>query len=359
MEDFGDKTEAPTPRRRQEAREQGNIPRSQDLTAAALMVGIFMLLSAYGPGLVMAMKTLVAEMLGGGLMSNQGGDEMVHASVAAVILVARAMAPLLGGILLIAVVLNVAQVGLFFNPKKLQPNMAAINPIKGIKKLLGGGRGWVQFAMSVAKLATVCLVAYSAIDDRLAQIVTVQQLSFIQIFGLGAQIIYSIAMRIAVLLLGLAILDYIYQRFRVEKDLKMSRQEVKDEMRRMDGDPQIKKRRREMHLQMAAHRLKMDVPQADVIVTNPTEFAIALKYDAAAMHSPKVIAKGQGPLAARILDIAIANGVPILERKPLARALFKLVEAGQEIPEEFYSAIAEILAYVYELRGKTRQKRAV
>ncbi len=136
----------------------------------------------------------------------------------------------------------------------------------------------------------------------------------------------------------------------------MSKQEVKEEMKRMEGDPHIKGRRRQLPLARHRERLKNDVPKADGIVPNPTEFAVALKYDSESMHAPKVVAKGQGYFAARIREIAIANGIPILERKPLARALYKLCNVGQEIPEQFYSAVAEILAYVYELSGKLKRQ---
>jgi flagellar biosynthetic protein FlhB len=160
------------------------------------------------------------------------------------------------------------------------------------------------------------------------------------------------------LLFVLAILDYIYQRYRIEKSLKMSKQEVKDEMRRMEGDPKIKQRRRQIALQRVMQRIKKDVPTADVVVTNPTHFAVALQYDSKTMHAPKVVAKGQDLIAMRIREIAVASGVPILERKPLARALYKMCNVGQEIPEEFYSTVAEILAYVYELSGKMKEKKA-
>jgi flagellar biosynthetic protein FlhB len=173
---------------------------------------------------------------------------------------------------------------------------------------------------------------------------------------LGAGIVYSIIVRITVLLLILSIGDYFYQRYRIEKSLKMTKQEVKDEMKSMDGDPKIKQRRRQIALQIVTQRFKKDVPKADVVVTNPTEFAIAIKYDADTMHAPRVVAKGQGYLAMKIRQIAIEHGVPILERKPLARALYKLVDIGQEIPEQFYSAVAEILAYVYELSGKMKKQ---
>jgi len=185
-----------------------------------------------------------------------------------------------------------------------------------------------------------------------------QALDFKQIFNLGATMVYSIGMRIATVLLVLAILDYVYQRFRVETELKMNKQEVKEEMRRMEGDPKIKQRRRQIAMQQKVQRLKKDVPTADVVVTNPTHYAVALKYDPDGMISPKVVAKGQDFLALRIREIAAEAGVPILERPPLARSLYRLVEVGQEIPEDFYAAVAEILAYVYELTGNSKRGSA-
>ena len=259
-EDFGDKTEAPTPRKRQEAREQGKVARSRDLATAALIVGSMVLLQNYGPGVVAALRTLVDEMLGSEAMSDTAPGGALQACLRAVVGTGIALAPLLVGMALIVVI---------------------------------------------------------------------------------------------------AIVEYIYQRWKIEQELKMTKQEVKDEMRRMEGDPQIKQKRRSIAMHAARERMKKDVPTADVVVTNPTEFAVALKYDAGTMHAPRVVAKGQGLMAQRIREIAIAHGVPILERKPLARALFKLCEVGQEIPEEFFSAVAEILAYVYELTGKSRRAAAV
>ncbi len=358
-EDFGDKTEAPTPRRRQEAREQGNVARSQDLTAAALLLGIMVLLSWFGPGLVKALRTLVYDLLSPESINDVETVSLSQTMLRAVMLVGTAIVPLFVGVMVLAVLVNMAQVGLFFSPKRLQPNLAALNPTKGLSKLLGGGQGFVHLGMNILKMLLVAAVAYSAVHGRMGQIVTAQQLSFLQIFGLGSEIVYAIAMRIGIFLLILAIFDYAYQRFRVEKELKMTKEEVKEEMRRMEGDPKIKGRRHQIAQQMAMQRMKKTVPTADVVVTNPTEFAVALKYDPETMHAPRVVAKGRGLIAQRIRELAIANGVPILERKPLARALYKLVDVGQEIPEDFYTAVAEILAYVYELSGKARRKQAV
>lgn len=358
-EDAGDKTEAPTPRRREEAREQGNVARSPDLTAAALLLAGLVLLNWTGIGLFTAMGTLVKQMLSGeSLAAVRTTDGLGQAGLLGLLAgIAKAMAPLFGGLILVAVIANVAQVGFHLTPDKLAPNLGALNPLAGFGRLFKG-KGAMQLVMGVLKMTLVGMAAYSAIHGRIAQIVTVQRLSHMQALRLGGELVYSIGIRVALLLLILAIIDYAWQRWQLEQSLKMTKQEVKDEMRRMDGDPKIKQRRRQIAQQMAQKKLKKDVPTADVVITNPTEFAIALKYEEGTMHAPRVVAKGQGLIAKRIRELAIESGIPILERKPLARALYKLVEVGQEIPEEFYSAVAEILAYVYELTGKVKKRVA-
>lgn len=356
-DDFGEKTEAPTPRKRQEAREQGRIARSQDLSSAALLVGAMVLLKAFGDDVAESLRLLVAKSLSAEALSNGSPAAALDPFRSPLVHLAKSLAPLFAGAALLVVAVNLAQVGWAFNPKRLQPNLGALNPFKGIGRLFGKGRSPAQAVMAALKLVVVTAVAYSALHGRLPEVVAAQELTYLQILGLAAGIVYSIGLRVGVALLVLAILDYALQRYRLEKQLKMTKQEVKEEMRRMEGDPKIKQRRRQIAMQIANQRLKKDVPTADVIVTNPTEFAVALKYDNGTMHAPRVIAKGQGLVAKRIREIAIASGVPILERKPLARALFKLVEVGQEIPEQFYAAVAEILAYVYELSGRARVRQ--
>jgi flagellar biosynthetic protein FlhB len=355
-EDQGDKTEDPTPRKLQEAREQGKVARSKDLGTAVLIIGSMMMLKYFGAGVMDALKMLVGDRLGEDAMADTVAANALAAIFGAVVAMGIALAPMMIGIVLIIVIVDLLQVGLNFNSKRLQPNLAALNPVKGLGRVFGKGRSPIQGAISLAKIVLVSLVAYSAIHDRLLTILLAQQLSFIEIFGLGAEVVYAIGIRIGVVLLILALIEYAYQRYRIAQELKMTKQEVKDEMRRMDGDPKIKQRRKQLAMQMMKEQLKKDIPTADVIVTNPTHFSVALKYDAGNMHAPRVIAKGQDFIALRIREIAIANGVPILERPPLARALYKLVEVGQEIPEQYYAAVAEILAYVYELNGAARKR---
>jgi flagellar biosynthesis protein FlhB len=351
----GERTEAPTPKRREQARAQGNIARSPDLTAASLLLGILLMLRSFGPALLSAMKLVVADMLAADSLSN-------FDPVAAAVQVARglaavgaAMLPLFLGMMLISIIANVSQVGLDFNIARILPNFAALNPLKGIGRIFGGRRVLVRMAMNSVRVALVGMAAYSAIHGRIEQIIQVQRLDFLQIFGLGAQLVFAIVIRIGVLLFVLAILDYAYQWRQLEADLKMSKQDVKEEMRSMDGDPKIKQRRRQIAVQRHLQRLKKEVPKADVVVTNPTHFAVALKYEASKMRAPRVVAKGQDYMAQRIREIAIASNIPLVERAPLARALYKMCDVGEEIPEQFYSAVAEILAYVYQLAGKLKK----
>lgn len=353
-EDYGDKTEAPTPRRRAEARERGNVARSQDLTMALMLLGVIITLHLTGRNLLIALKALVHAMLSADAFSDFTPGSATDGALHAIYVAAYAIAPLLIAVVVVAMVSNIVQVGFNFSPLRLQPNLGALNPFRGVGRIFNG-RGMARLPVSLAKMLILGAVAYSALHSRIGQVMSVQQLTFLQIFALGASLVYSIGLRVGIAMLLLAILDYAWQRWRHERDLRMTKQEVKDEMRRMDGDPKLKARRRQVAIAILKRRLKKDVPTADVVVTNPTEFAIALKYDSNSMHAPKVIAKGQGVIAQRIREIAIEAGVPILERKPLARALYKMVEVGQEIPEQFYSAVAEILAYVYELSGKSKR----
>jgi flagellar biosynthetic protein FlhB len=352
MAEEGDKTEAPTARRRMEARQQGNIARSHDLTSSVLLIGGLFLMKWFGGKIIFALRDVVAEMLSGPSLSDfetrRIGEQVMHCFG----LVSSAIWPLLAGAAFLVIVANVAQVGLNFNPQRLAINFGALNPMRGFNKLFSYGQGGLQLLMNLAKVSLVSLMAWSAISGRLGQIIGVERLGYLQIFALGADLVFSIGVRVGFLLLILSILDYVYQRFRVERSLKMTKSEVKDEMRSMEGDPKIKQRRRQIALQRQQQKMKKDVPTADVVVTNPTHYAVALKYDQSKMRAPKVIAKGVDFMAKRIRELAAEAGVPIIERPPLARAVYRMVDVGEEIPEELYAAVAEILAYVYELSGK-------
>ncbi|MGC4031605.1 MAG: flagellar biosynthesis protein FlhB [Tepidisphaeraceae bacterium] len=354
-EDDGDKTEAPTPRRRQEARENGQIARSPDLSAASLLLAAVLLLTWFGPNVVQACRIVMEETFHA---LNGRGDAIsdpIRTLTFAAFRVGLALAPIPLGLMLVAVVVNVAQVGFNLSPDKLAPKIESLNPLNGLGRIFGKGQGVVSLLMNLVKMSLIAIMAYSAVRNRTAEIMGSQTLDYDVIFLLGGRILYDLTIRIAVLLLVLAIIDYAYQRYKITKSLMMTKQEVKDEMKNMDGDPHIKQRRRQIAMQRHMQRIKSAVPTADVIVTNPTHYAVALKYDPENMGAPKVVAKGADYLAQKIRELAVTNGVPILERPPLARALYRTVEVGQEVPEEYYAAVAEILAYVYEISGKSRR----
>jgi len=351
-ENDGDRTEAPTPRRRLEARQQGNIARSHDLTSAVLLVGGLLLMKWFGPALILALRDIVHKFLSADSLTDLGTQRVGTQVMFCLGRASSALAPLLVGAMVLVIVVNLAQVGLNFSPQRLAINFAALNPARGFNKIFAFRQSGPQLLLNLLKVVLVGLVGWSAIAGRLGQIIAVQQLAYIQIFALGADMVYTIGMRIGILLLVLAILDYFYQRFRVERSLRMTKQEVKDEMRSMDGDPVMKNRRRQIAMQRAMQRLKKEVPKADVVVTNPTHFAVALKYEQSQMRAPKLVAKGADFMALRIRYLASEAGIPVIERPPLARAIYRMVDVGEEIPEELYAAVAEILAYVYELSGK-------
>jgi flagellar biosynthesis protein FlhB len=358
-EQDADKTEAATPRKRQDALEEGKIARSQDLIAAMLILASVVLMGWMGQRLLLALKRVMIMTLGDEALHNFSPPDTVNLIIAIIVLVTTALWPLLVCVIGVAVFVNVLQVGLNLTTKKLQPKLDSLNPLQGIKRIFSGGRGPMNLLLNIAKLVLVTLVAYSAIHGKMEMILGISSLTHTQILEQSAIIIYDIALRVAVVLFILAIIDYAWQKWRFEQDLMMTKQEVKDEMKRMEGDPQIKMRRRQIQFQRAMQRINTEVPKADVIVTNPTHYAVALQYDNDAMTAPKVVAKGADFLAQKIREIAIANGIPIIERPPLARALYKECDVGQEIPESLYSAVAEILAYVYELSGKARRKVGV
>jgi flagellar biosynthetic protein FlhB len=212
--------------------------------------------------------------------------------------------------------------------------------------------------MGVAKMALLSLVAYVTIAGRVGAIAFSSQLEYLGVVALAGDLIMSLGIRLALVLLILGIIDFAWQRYKTNSDLMMTKEEIREEMKRMDGDPKLKQRRREIQMQMTMQRIKSAVPKADVVVTNPTELAIVIRYDSGTMSAPKVTAKGADYVAKRIRELAIEHGIPLVERKPLARALYATVEVGQEIPPQFYKAVAEILAYVYELAGKGYQRPA-
>lgn len=344
-----DKTEAPTPRRRQEARSKGQVARSQDLTAAVLLLVGFVSLRFFWPPLWQSLQAIVASAL------TPADPTRIDGLLPFSLAIGREMLYRLGPYMLILLAAGVlvlyAQIGLLFTLQPLTPSLNKINPLNGIKRLFSLRSLMLAF-LNMGKLVAVLAVAYVALSADAGAILFASGFAFHDLLRLGGTLIFELCMQLSVAILILALLDLVWQRYRHERDLRMTKEEVKDEMRSMEGDPKIKQRRRQLQMQLAMQRLQKDVPHADVVVTNPTHFSIAIAYDATSMLAPKVVAKGADEIALRIRQIAQQHGIPIVERKPLARALFDAVDVGDFIPERFYRAIAEILAYIYELTGR-------
>jgi len=344
-----EKTEEPTPRRREKAREQGNIPKSTDLSAAVLLVGGIILISHTTPEIAAALKEVMRTMLSLETMADQQVGNSLTLALSLSAMVGLSMLPLLVGLAIVAAGIAIYQAGLNFNVKKLAPKPSQISPLSGVKRLFSGGRGLMQLVFHVLKVLLVITLGYSAIHGRMGEIVHFARLTHEQVMYLAAILVYDVSLRIAVALLILALFDYAWQKYRNEQDMKMTKQEVRDEMKQNEGDPLMKQRRRDIALQRSRQRIQKDVPTATVIVTNPDHYSIALRYDSETMNAPRVVAKGVDQMALHIRRVAGEAGVPIVQRPPLARALYASCRVGDEVPEDLYKAVAEILAYVYEL----------
>lgn len=347
-----EKSEAPTSRRRSEARNEGQVAKSQDLTAAVSLLFTMLLLYVFGYDTLMGMRHNLHLTLNGELVDNptQVGDVGTLVSTMMRVTITT-IGPLILCMALVALVATVGQVGFLVTTKPLEPNFGKLSPLKGAKNLVNA-RAAMRLAMSLLKVALIGGVAALVILDDMPRVVSMSRLELAPLFAAACELVFVLALKLAALLLVLALIDYVYQRWQHEQDLKMTKQEVREEMKRMDGDPLVKQRRQRVAKQLAMQRINQAVPGADVIVTNPTHFAVALRYDSDSMAAPRVVAKGADFMALRIRQIAMTHDVPIVERKELARALYRSVEVGQEVPAEHYAAVAEILAYVYRISGQ-------
>jgi len=257
--------------------------------------------------------------------------------------------PFVGIVLAAALAANLVQVGFLFTAKPLAPDLDRINPVSGLGRLLSV-RGLLRLVDGLLKLAVVGLVVFWTLWAERVRLVELSGRGFEQILGVAVDLMSLLSIRAAVALLVLALFEYGVQRWQHERDLRMSKQEVREELRRYEGDPRIRERRRAIQQQLALQRMLLGVPQATVVVTNPTHLAVAIRYEKS-MEAPVVVAKGAEQLARRIRESALDHAIPVVERKDLARSLYGSVDVGQSIPPGLYQAVAEILAYVYRLKG--------
>lgn len=347
-----EKTEVPTEKKRRESREEGQVAFSKELSSAALLAGIVLTLVATSPIILDAMRQLMSQIFRDLAQSEELSiDSIFTLSGEILSIILPAFAPFAAVIIFVGILASVLQVGVLITFKAIAPKFNKISPLTGLKRLFSS-QSLADFLKSMAKLIIVGFVGYLTYIDKITELNGLSVSTPESILIYNFTVVAEVAGKIVLALVAIAIFDYFYQRWHHEQQLMMTKQEVKDETKQTEGDPQLKARIRQIQREMSNARMMQEVPKADAVIVNPTHFSVAILYDRDVMTAPEVIAKGADHLALRMRTVARENNVPILERPELARDLYANVEIGDDIPERFYKAIAEILAFVYRLRKR-------
>ena len=346
-----DRTEEPTGKRITEARKRGQVAQSRELNTAILLLLGGVLLG--GPGVSLLAK--MTELLVGSIIDLPTSLPNLTWLRQMLFMDAITILPYLGlivvGLLFTGVIVTLAQTGFLWASEKLGFDFDRINPINGFKRLLSL-QGFVELLRSLLKLMVVGWVAYSFLKNHVLSLIGLGQVDMNTALQNWAGMALTLISQVAMAYMVLAIIDYSYQRWQTKKSLKMTKEEVKEEYKQTEGNPQIKSAIRSKQRRIAMRRMMANVPKADVVITNPTHLAIAIQYKPGEMNAPVVLAKGAYKIAERIVDVARDYDLPVIQNIPLARGLYRVVEIDEEIPSEFYVAMAEILAYVYRLKDK-------
>ena len=347
-----EKTEVPTEKKRRESREEGQVAFSKELSSAALLAGIVLTLVATSPIILDAMRQLMSQIFRDLAQSEELSiDSIFTLSGEILSIILPAFAPFAAVIIFVGIFASVLQVGVLFTFKAIAPKFNKISPLTGLKRLFSS-QSLADFLKSMAKLIIVGFVGYLTYIEKITELNGLSVSTPESILKYNFTVVAEVAGKIVLALVAIAIFDYFYQRWHHEQQLMMTKQEVKDETKQTEGDPLLKARIRQIQREMSNARMMQEVPKADAVIVNPTHFSVAILYDRDVMTAPEVIAKGADHLALRMRTVARENNVPILERPELARDLYANVEIGDDIPERFYKAIAEILAFVYRLRKR-------
>jgi flagellar biosynthetic protein FlhB len=347
-----ERTERATSKRRMEARKRGQVALSREVPSALILIALLGALYFAGAQVLEDLRRLFGDVFG---QLHASRLRTINDAAALVAALCRSclltLAPLILPLMLAGVAGNLLQVGFELHAEPLAPTLSKLNPATGLKRIVSV-RGLVEMVKSIAKIVFIGAIAWSVVSGYLAEFPTLVRRDIGGIWEFTHSAAFRIILYVSLAMVVLAVLDYAYQRWQHEENLKMTKQEVKDERKQTDGDPQVKARIRSLQRQAAYHRMIAEVPRADVVITNPTHLAIALRFDPAEMAAPRVVAKGADHVAERIRDIARDHRVPLVENKPLAQALYRLADPGAYIPVELYRAVAEVLAYVYRLKGR-------
>jgi flagellar biosynthesis protein FlhB len=352
----GERTEAATPRRLQELKDKGRVVRSTDLIMAGGLLAGFLVLQSFGGAAAAELRGEMERQFTTLLRADLTDATLADLWLNTGLLFLRVSAPLIA-LTVVGVVLNVGQTGLSVSGRGLTPQFSRLNPLDAAKRIFSM-HGLVELGKTLLKAGLVAFVLYNVYTESLPALVALGGADLRTTAPQLAALISKLGMTAGAALLGLGILDYGYQRWEFVRSSRMSKDEIREEFKQTEGDPKIKGRIRQMQRKLASRRMMQDVPKADVVVTNPTHLAVALAYRPGEMGAPRVVAKGADAVALKIREIAREHDVPVLENKPLARALYASVEVGTEIPMDLFQAVAEVLAYIYALRGNTPRQRA-
>lgn len=357
-EQGGDKSEDPTPHRLREAREKGQVAKSREITVAFVLLLAYTCFKYLGQ-YMMKNLTDTARIIYQLIPEASNNFNMGFAGYA-LLLALRGLAltvlPIFGIVFLSTFLAEALQTGFVVSMDPLSPKIEKLNPLEGFKKMFSM-QGFVELIKSLLKIIIVFYISFTAAREDLPFIIMLSQVQPWDAIALGASIVIKVATRVGIFYIGIAILDYLYKRWEYMRNLRMTKQEVKEEYKRLEGDPQVKQRMRDLQRQAAHQRMMGAVPQADVVVTNPTHIAVALKYKTEEMVAPLLLAKGQRKIAEEIKRIAEANEISIVENEPLARSIYRTTKVNQEIPPDLYQAVAEVLAYVYKIKRDRAERR--
>ena len=353
----GEKTEEPTSKRLSDARSEGQVAKSMELNSAIALIAMFLVLRNWGGNMgsrfLENFSWIYSSIPDRVVLTNGVLPEQEFAVLIRLVLIRMLiiLLPIFAIGVAVAFITNVLQVKWSPTTKPLQPKFSKLNPASGVKRLFSMEKLF-ELAKSVAKIVLIFLVVRSYLKDRIGIIFLIRDYSVMNAVALVTTTVVDMGFRISLVYLLIGIADYIYQKHKFHEDMKMTKQEVKDEYKNSEGDPQIKGKIRQKMQEASRRRMMQAIPKADVVITNPTHYAVALQYDASVSIAPVVVAKGQDFLAAKIKEIAKESGVEIVENKPLARMLYANVDIGELVPPELYQAVADVLAFVYTLKNK-------
>jgi flagellar biosynthetic protein FliR/FlhB len=350
-----DKTEDATPKKKKDARKKGNVAKSKEVSVAITLVGFTFLIGALSPYLVDNFKIVLTDYLTSDFKMNINYITLQSMTINGLIFFFKLFLPIGAIFLVIGVITNIAQTGFMFTGEGIKPSFSKLNPINGFKNMFSM-KAMGSLIKNLLVIIVLGFIGYGFIKDNYMNILKLSNVYIHTLIYTVKDILYSILSKISIALVFIALLDYLYQIYTHKKDLKMTKQEIKEEFKQMEGDPQIKGKIRQKQRQMATQRMMQSVPDATVIITNPTHISIAIKYEQGKSKAPIVVAKGADYVAFKIREIAKENDIPIIENKPLARLIYKKVEIDQEVPEEMYQAVAEILVVIYKMKNRYKTK---